>query len=254
MRKYIYICFAAILFFNACRSKKQRAAPKVTKTIIDSSRPILPEIKNILNNSFEYDYLSFKSKCDYKDPSNSQSFTMNFRMKRDSILWISVTAVGFEVARALLDKDTVRIINRLEKKFYIYDYAYIKKLAGTSLSLLQIQNLLSANLLFPPEGYAPHAESAKYKTTEGYVENIVSLDNKSKIIEQVLQHLVEQSMADVLYTNYKKTDSQQFPGNVDISIVTPKRNMSLLMENSGMNTAMIEAFPFLIPPKYEKAN
>ncbi len=253
MRKIIYLIVTAILFLNACRSKKHRPAP-ITKTTIDTSKPILPEIKNILKNSFEYDYLSYKAKCDYKDPNNDQSFTMNFRMKHDSILWLSITAVGFEVARARLDKDTVRIINRLEKKYYIYDYAFIKKLAGTSLSLVQIQNLLSANLLFPPENYGPQTDPDKFITTEGYVENIVSLDSKSKIIEQILQHLVEQSTANVLYSNYKKTANQQFPGKCDISIITPKRNISLLMENSGMNTDMIEAFPFEIPSKYEKAN
>jgi hypothetical protein len=58
----------------------------------------------------------------------------------------------------------------------------------------------------------------------------------------------------VLYTNFKKTDKQQFPGTVDISVVTPKRNISLIMENFGVNTDVIDAFPFEISSKYEKGN
>ena len=253
MRKILLIATIGFIVLSACRAKKQRAAA-ITKKNIDTTKPILPEIRSVLKNSFEYDYLSYKAKCDYKDPNNDQSFTMNLRMKRDSILWISITAVGFEVARARLDKDSVKILNRLEKKYYLYDYAFIKKLAGTTLSLGQIQNLLAGNLLFPPEHYSPQTEPTKFITTEGYVDNTVVIDNKFKIIEQILQHLVEKSSGSVVYSNYKKTGDQQFPGKVDISFVTPKRNMGLLMENSGMNTNFIEAFPFDIPAKYEKSN
>ncbi|MFM9944051.1 MAG: DUF4292 domain-containing protein [Bacteroidia bacterium] len=253
MKKSIIISLTIAIIFGACRGKKSRATP-VTKTPIDSSKPVLPEIKNVLNTVFEYDYLSYKAKCDYKDDNMDQSFTMNIRMKRDSIIWLSITAVGFEVARARLDKDSVKVISRLEKKYFVYGYDYIKKITGTTLSLLQIQNLLTANLLFGPENYKATSEKIKFKTTEGYIENTLTLDDKSKIIEQILQHLVEQSNANVIYSDYKKTDRQQFPGKVDISVITPKRNISLLMENSGMSIDNIDAFPFEIPTKYEKGN
>ncbi len=253
MKKILILSFLGILFFNACRGKKIRKK-SVTKTPIEGAKPILPEIKSVLKNIYEFDYLSYKAKCDYKDPNMDQSFTMNIRMKRDSILWISITAVGFEVARAKLDSDSVKVISRLEKKYYTYGYDYIKKLSGTTLTLMQIQNLLTANLIYLPENYTSTAEKNKFKTTEGYIENTVSIDDKSKILEQLLQHLVEQSNANVLYSNYKKTDKQQFPGKVDISVITPKHNISLLMENSNINSNIIDAFPFEISSKYEKGN
>jgi hypothetical protein len=253
MRKIIIATLAISIILVACRGKKQRTS-NVTKSSLDTTKPILDEIKSVIKNTFEYDYLSYKAKCDYKDPNMEQSFTMNLRMKRDSILWISITAVGFEVARAKLDKDSVKVISRLEKKYYVYGYDYIKKLSGTKLSLLQIQNLLTANLLFLPENYTATVDKTKFKTTEGYIENTLTLDDKSKILEQILQHLVEQSNANVVYSDYKKNDKQQFPGKVDISIITPKQNISLIMENSGMNTDYIDAFPFEISSKYEKGN
>ena len=253
MRKLILIVFAIILVAGACRSKKQRFAP-MSKTNIDSSKIILPEIKNVLKNSFEYDYLAFKSKCEYKDENNEKSFTMNFRMKYDSIVWISITAAGFLAARVKLDKDSIQIISPFERKYYVYDYDYFKKLAGVSLSLSQIQNLLTANLLFLPENYKLKVAASQFIANEGYIENLISVDSKSKIIEQILQHLVEQSTATVLYSDFKKAEEQQFPGKVDISISTANKAIGLQMENSGVNTAIIDAFPFEIPAKYEKGN
>lgn len=253
MRLITILLLTISLLFGACRSKKGRAKP-VVKTTIDSTKSILPEIKTVISNIFEYDYLSYKARCDYKDPNMDQSFTMNVRMKRDSILWISITAVGFEVARAILNKDSVKIISRLEKKYFVYGYDYIKKLSGTQLSLLQIQNLLTANLLFQPENYLSTNDKNKFKTTEGYIENVVIIDEKSKVIEQVLQHMIEQSNANVVYSDYKKANKQLFPGKLDISVVTPNRNISFMMENSGITVDVIDAFPFEVSSKYEKGN
>jgi len=253
MRKIILIFSAFLLILASCKGRKTRAGA-ISKTVLDSTKMILPEIKNVIKSSFEFDYLSYKAKCDYKDQNMDQGFTMNLRMKRDSILWISINAVGFEVARAKLDKDSVRIINRLDKKYYGYDYAFIKKLSGTLLTLGQIQALLTANLLYSPETYSPASDVSKYKTVDGYIENTLTVDGKSNIIEQILQHLVEPSKATIIYSDYKKTEKQLFPGKVDMAVVTAKRTMSLIMENSGINTSAIDAFPFEIPGKYEKGN
>jgi len=253
MKRIVIITMVLLVFLSACKTRKSRSN-RLAKSALDSTKIVLPEIKEVVNNSFAFDFLSYKSKCDYKDANMDQSFTMNLRIKFDSIIWISVTAVGFEVARAKLDRDSIRILNRLEKKYYVYDYAFIKKLAGADLSILQIQYLLTGNLIFHPEAYNFASEKDKFKTVAGYIENTVAINEKSKIIEQILQHLVEKSDADVLYSNYKKVDKQFFPGKLDMAVQTPKGNASLIMENSSINTNPIDAFPYEVPSKYAKAN
>lgn len=253
MNKLVLLTLGFAMMLSACKSRKMVGGRNNEKEV-DSSVVMLPEIRNVVKNAFDFEYLSYKARCDYKDVNTEQSFNMNLRMKYDSIVWISISTVGFEVARAKLDKDTVLIINRLEKKYFKYDYSFIQKLAGTSLSLKQIQFLLTSQLLFPPQNYKSTAESTKFKTIEGYIENTVITDSHSNILEQIIQHLAEQSSAHIIYSDFKKTDKQQFPGKLDISILTPKSNISLLMENSGISTEMIEAFPFEIPAKYEKGN
>lgn len=243
-----------ILSISACRTTKKKYEKKVIKTTLDISKPMLPDIKYTISNAFEYDYLSFKANCDYKDENTDQSFTMNIRMKKDSLIWISVTAVGFEVARAKFDIDSVKIINRLEKKYYIYDYNFVKKMLGTSLNISQIQSLLTANLLFKPENFVSANVENKYRTSEGYLENLMTIDKKFKISEQLLKHLVEKTEASVTYSNYKKAEKQMFPGETEINVTTPARNIKLVLRQSNINTDSISAFPFEISSKYEKGN
>lgn len=253
MQKSIYFLLI-LLSLYACRSTKNKTTKRIVKSTKDTSKPMLPDIKNTLNKEFEYDYLSFRANCDYKDENADQSFTMNLRMKKDSIIWISVTAVGFEVARARFDKDSVKIINRLEKKYYIYDYNFVKRMLGTTLSISQIQNLLTANMLFSPENFISANIENKYRTNQGYIENLMTINDKHKITEQILKHLVEKTEATVLYSNYKKADKQQFPGETEINVTTAARNIKLLLRSSNISTDSISAFPFEIQSKYEKGN
>ena len=95
MKRALIFPLLAILLLSACRAKKKRTISVVKTITMDTSKLILPEIKSVLNNIYEFDYLRYKANCDYKDSNMDQSFTMNIRMKRDSILWISITAVGF---------------------------------------------------------------------------------------------------------------------------------------------------------------
>ncbi|NUM32454.1 MAG: DUF4292 domain-containing protein [Bacteroidetes bacterium] len=254
MYKSIYFLTFLIITITSCRTVKKTTIKKTPKIVADTTKPMLAQIKNVINNSFEYDYLSFKSNCDYKDENTDQSFTMNFRMKKDSIIWISITAVGFEVARVKFDKDSVKILNRIGKKYYIYDYNYVKKMLGTSLNITQIQNLLTANIIFKPENYSTINIENRYRANEGYVENIIEIDKKYKISEQILQHLVEKTQATVVYTNYKKTEDQFFPGETEINVTTPAKNLKIVLRSSNLNYSDIESFPFEISSKYEKGN
>lgn len=253
MHKSIYFLII-ILAVSGCRSTKKSKVKKTPKITADTSKPMLADIKYVLSNAFEYDYLSFKANCDYKDENTDQSFTMNFRIKRDSIIWISITAVGFEVARVKFDKDSVKMINRIGKKYFVYDYNYVKKMLGTTLTISQIQNLLTANLIFTPENYSAESIENKYRAKEGYVENIMEIDKKYKITSQILRHLIEKTEATVEYSNFKKTEKQMFPGETEINVTSPAKNLKLVLRSSNISSDEIDAFPFEISTKYEKGN
>ena len=102
---------------------------------------------------FTFDYLSLRAKAYYKESNTSQNFTMNVRMKADSVVWISVTGLGFEVARALFLPDSIFIVDRFNKKFYAYDYLYAKKILQTEINLHQLQQILVGNAPYVLDKY-----------------------------------------------------------------------------------------------------
>ena len=74
------------------------------------------------------------------------------RMRKDSIVWLSVTAtMGMEVLRAKVNNDSIWILNRLEKTYLAEPLDSVSAQLGMSLSLPLVQTLpLDNNEGFPP--------------------------------------------------------------------------------------------------------
>ena len=83
----------------------------------------------------------------------AEGYGMNFddlsgqlRMRKDSLVWLSVTAsMGIEVARAKVSTDSVWILNRLEKTYLAEPLDTLSAQLGMPLSLPLIQTLLLDN-------------------------------------------------------------------------------------------------------------
>jgi len=68
------------------------------------------------------------------------------RIRRDSILWLSITAtVGVEAVRAKISNDSVWVINRLDKTYLAEPLDVLSARIGMPLSLPVIQSMLLDN-------------------------------------------------------------------------------------------------------------
>lgn len=94
-----------------------------------------------------YEWLT--SKVDIDIEGNGLEFkdlSGQLRIRRDSIVWLSVTApLGVEIGRVKVSADSAWIINRLEKTYLAEPLDSIAKRFGMPLSLPWIQTLLTDN-------------------------------------------------------------------------------------------------------------
>ena len=86
---------------------------------------------------------------DIQAEGNGMSFdnlSGQLRMRRDSIVWLSVTAtMGVEVLRAKVSNDSVWVLNRMEKTYLAEPLDSLCAKLGMSLSLPLVQTLLLDN-------------------------------------------------------------------------------------------------------------
>lgn len=83
---------------------------------------------------------------------NYDNLSGQVRMRRDSLVWLSVTAtMGVEALRAKISTDSVWIINRIDKTYLTESIDTLATQLGLPLSLTWVQTLLLDN----GEGFPP---------------------------------------------------------------------------------------------------
>lgn len=127
MRFRIGIAFLGFLLVStSCASRKKTVQPSQPKTFewLTANMDIQAE-----GNGMTYNDLSGQ-----------------IRMRKDSIVWFSVTAtMGVEALRAKISNDSIWMLNRLEKTYLAEPLDTVSAQLGIPLSLPLIQTLLLDN-------------------------------------------------------------------------------------------------------------
>src|SRR6185503_308534 len=161
MIRIIIILVTAAAMITSCRSTRKIqsviSAKKDTVAIqpttdphADSMRFIKETYSRLLANSIDFETFSAKINTDYQG-GDGKKYDVNVfvRMKKDSIIWVSVNgALGIEGMRVLIDKDSVHILNKLDKEYQARSIAYLQEVAGLPLDLHTVQQLIIGNPVF----------------------------------------------------------------------------------------------------------
>lgn len=133
----------SVSVFISCKNQK-----KITlnngKCILDfkNTRTLTSNLKA---NEFNFDRLKAKLTVETLIDSTSNSFSIALRMKKDSVIWMSISKLGIEGARILFTKDSVTFINPIKKQYFNDDFIFLSKFLNTELDFEMIQSLLIGN-------------------------------------------------------------------------------------------------------------
>ncbi len=245
MNKLILVFASFLLFLSAC--KKHPA----------TSGDLQKGEHHMEWTPLSFNYLVIKSKINLKTQGNSNNLTASIRIKKDSLIWLSITpGMGIEAVRAIVTPDSVKVIDRIHNTYDAYSISYIKQTLGIDMDYSTLQNLIVGDVLLP------FRESDEVITTDNTWQvtqhnngvDIVSLI--SRIQKKVTQAEAKSKDGKYVLTTYKDfilTDSVLF-----------HQEQSLMLKN-GTDTSFIEAshqkiefpkksvaFPFNVPKRFEK--
>ena len=124
--------FLAIIFCAQCISATAQNEPK---TIPLTSKFMPCEKPN-------WDYIAAKYDVDAKMGTQDLSGTLSLRMKKDSVLWFSVSvAMGIQVAKGMLVGDTLHLLDLYNKNYYAISVQEVSEKLHTPVGITQLQNL-----------------------------------------------------------------------------------------------------------------
>ena len=264
----LYLC-CFILLVTSCKQIEKVTVRRV-KTDNKKTALILKEIKQ---NEFHPQTLSLKAsvKVNYGE-DKSKSFSAKIKMAPDSLIWISITSLGYEAARVLATPDSLKLINRLDKKYYIGDYSHLQENFKVNLGFKELQALILGNSIGLDREEKIKRQHSKSK--EFYYLSTINkrqykrVTKKAKKVKReiVFSHWVRPddyriqklSILDIIlnnslfveYDNFEIFESQKLPRKVNIDIVSTEQ-VKLEAEYNKISVNEPLKYSFKISSRYE---
>jgi len=208
-----------------------------------------------------FDYLTIKSKIQFKEPHKTTKATALIRMKKDSIIWFNLSgALGVQGVRGIITKDSVKIINRVEKKYYQYDFNAVSNEFKFPIDFNLIQSMIVGDMPKPIGDNNSIKKSNGQYIIKQNIENIKIANYVNQMSMKLEEVSVTEKETDnslkLLYKDFKDVNGQGLPFSIFISLIHHNEFGEI---ETQLNIDHIKAeasdkplrFPFSIPKKYE---
>lgn len=121
--------------------KKELAKKKI---IPDKSPDVV--FRELKKNELRFDWLSMKADARATMDDKSNSFKVNIRIRKDSLIWMSVSSViGVEAARAEITPDTIKFMDKINSHYYIGEMDSLAEKFDVDADFETLQSLLIGN-------------------------------------------------------------------------------------------------------------
>ena len=244
----------------------KRLTQPLSTDSITALRPSRPGIEDARANVAEIDfhYLTAKSKISFKSHTQDiDNANVNIRVRKDSLIWLSISKLGIEAARGLITPDSITIIDKIHHEYSVYDFPTLSKQFNFDMNFELLQALIVGNLPLPKQPAQKIKNERDYlllRQSEGkvLVENYIGeQDRKLKklmVTEQPTKNTLQLDYDDFTslnnflfpYTSLMTLDyKSQSDGQFYQTLLRIKHNkVELVDKNPG--------FPFTIPASYKR--
>lgn len=250
----------------ACRPKnnpsgnnKDNAADKNNDKSKLSATHILAE--KIARNELKTKWLKANLAIDASDGKQSQSLNADMRLLRDSLIWLSAypNLMGFkiEVARALITPDSVKVIDRFNKKYYAKSINYLQTFTGYPIDFATLQRIITGTRLMPdtalPNDIDTLTEGFLLKTQQNTLNEQVLINTSDYTTKNILliDDFTEYNIKLAL-DDYRTVAEKPFAYKRNITIQAPDLYQAQIeLSDVEAGTKPLE-MPFVVSNKYEK--
>ncbi|WP_163715439.1 DUF4292 domain-containing protein [Mangrovibacterium lignilyticum] len=276
-----------LLVFASCKTTK-------TITSFEKLKPISTNrlIKNVEENSFEYEGLDIKRiACVYETPDNKTSFRATLSSKIDDHIQVTISKLNLPVARILLTPDSVKMINYLQKDYFLGDYSYMEKMLGAAVDFQVVQSILTNDVFSYRKDekdkdfkeFVSYADSGLYVLQslknrklekisrkgkddkvdrylkkldeESFIVQYLYVDPKSfKVRKIVMDDVTEGRKVTVNFDNFTAVEKQLYPGSIDIHLKSLENDLKMKIKLSKFSLDPDQTINFKIPEKYKLTN
>ena len=230
--------------------------------------------QKLKDSELKYDWFSAKFSAEYSNKNKKNSFSGQIRIRKDSLIWISLTPMlGIEALRLMISQDSVKLINRLNDTYFVGDYDYVNRFLNTNIDYDLLQAFLLGNdLQFYENGsFRATVDGDEYKLSTAerrklkkfvrssqenlkiFIQNLWLDPTSFKITHADVKEIRRDNIRlESTYGNFEPVDGQLFPAKMSYTI-RADNTIRVTAEFSRMTIGVPQQFPFKIPASYTPA-
>jgi len=268
-----FILAGILALLASCRSTRpiQSAINKKDTTVtvsastdsdmrkLDSLHRIRTILARIDSNRIRYRSFSAKINVDYRGfDGKNYDVNANVRMLPDSIIWINVNAfMGIDAMRLMITRDSVKLINKLDKVYTARSVGYLQEVTQLPLDLRTLQELIIGNPVFLDSNIISYSEGPELSSVlslGSFFKNLLSLSEPGKELVRIKLDDVDVARnrtADLTYSDYENKKGVPFSTKRRI-VVTEKKRLDIKLDFKQYEFNGDVSFPFSIPKNYER--
>lgn len=225
----------------------------------DSVRFIKSIVDSIEKNKIDFRTFSAKIKIDFEDKEGKKNdFTAFIRLKKDSILWISINALlGIEAFRVIITPDSVKVLNKLDKIIQIRSVEYLQEVTHVPFTFLELQNIIIGNPVYLDSNIVAYKKEEKQISliSIGKVfKHLLTINKDDFILQNSKLDDIDISRARtclIIYGDFERKNDMIFSAFRKITI-SEKEKLDIEMRYKQYSFNEDLNFPFGIPKNYKQ--
>ncbi|QJD78538.1 DUF4292 domain-containing protein [Spirosoma rhododendri] len=212
----------------------------------------------------DFIYLTTRSKLSFRSPQQEiDNATVSIRAQKDSLIWLSVSKLGIEGARVLISRDSVRILDKINRQYAVADYGTISQQFRFQLNFELLQAVLIGNLPLPnspAQIVSAGADTLLLRQTDGgtRIDNYVGEQNR-KLIRLLLTQQAGNNTLRLDYQDFTALNTFLFPYTSHLLLDykaaatgQPAQTQLTIRHTKVELVGESPGFPFSVPASYQR--
>ena len=277
---FIALLLSVLLSSEGCHRRSRATSTSATVSVrptsatstatpaalADSAAATRPGISEARANvaEIDFDYLTAKSKISFKSPEQSiDNASVNIRVRKDSLIWVSISKLGIEAVRGLITRDSIVILDKIHREYAVYDYATLSKQFNFAMNFDLLQALIVGNLPLPKRPAQKVKNERDYlllRQSEGkvLVENYIGEEDR-KLKKLMVTEQPTKNTLRLDYEDFSSLNNFLFPYTslvtLDYQSKTDGQFYQTLLRIKHNKVELVDknpGFPFTIPASYDR--
>lgn len=269
------ICFfLGLVGFLSCRSAVTPAPPVVsvltdtvkTAVLVDTIAKIVPDERpNELDSKESADELAFrylkaKSRVAWKTGNNTDNYSVDIRVKKDSLIWVTISQAGLAGATGLFTQDRIQFYQKISGEYYDLTYDSLSTLMGFRIDYRVLQSLIVGNQPFKKNNSRVIRENEniiiKQDSGRIKIDNMVGPNRKLKKL--LVRDEPSSNKLTLDFEEFTNLNQVIFPFSSQITLDVKNKEdkrVTTVIQIKYSKVELLETpleFPFRIPAKFLK--